>query len=219
MNFEHMLGTETASNYRAGGVQTTVRYGIARQGDIATTSSVSDLAVQGNGFFVVKTHDGTTALTRAGAFTPDASGNLVHADGCTLLGYSAKGSGGLEPVTLPNAASSVNIGTNGVVSVVDASGASASTYRIPLATVQSPDDMTPLDSDIFEPNATSGAMTIGSANTGDLGQIQSSSLESSTVDVATQLTNMIVAQRGYEANSKVMTISSDMLSKLFDAAS
>ena len=76
----------------------------------------------------------------------------------------------------------------------------------------SPDALTPLTGNVYEPSLGSGAMTIGTAKTGTLGEINSSSLEQSTVDLATELTSMITAQRSYEANSKVIQTSSDLLS-------
>ena len=91
-------------------------------------------------------------------------------------------------------------------------GAQQAIYRIPLADVPSPDALTPLSGNVYEPSTASGGITIGSAKTGTLGEIDSSSLEQSTVDLATELTSMITAQRSYEANSKVIQTSSDLLS-------
>ena len=63
-------------------------------------------------------------------------------------------------------------------------------------------------------NSNSGAITLGAANSEGFGSINGSELESSTVDLATQLTNMVVTQNAYQANSKVFQVGSDMLSQL-----
>ena len=217
--FETMLGAEPLSNYHMAGVAASARPGVTNQGSIASTTSTTDLAVSGNGFFVVQGPDGASAMTRAGSFVPNASGTLINTAGYTLMGYSGQGGGALQPVTVPTGATSVTVATDGTLSAVDATGASTTIARIPLANVISPENLTARDGNVYLANDDSGAMTVGTAKTVGLGSINSSSLESSTVDLATELTNMIKAQRGYEENSKVLSTSSDMLSKLFDAAS
>ena len=220
VHFDTVMGDTPVTNYNIDGVQTSIRYGAAGQGGISTTTSSTDLAINGDGFFLVKGTDGGTALTRAGSFVADANGNLVNTAGYTLMGYSLQGggSGSLAPVTVPGGAATLSVGRDGTISTVNSSGATVSLYRVALANVESPDNLTSLSANVYEPSSTSGGMTIGTAGSGVFGAIDSSALESSTVDIATELTNMIVAQRGYEANSKVMTTSSDMMSKLFDAA-
>ncbi len=99
--------------------------------------------------------------------------------------------GGSAPSKLDH----ITIGTDGTVTSVYANGAKEPSYRIPLANVPSPDNMTSLTGNVYEPSLTSGEMTVGAAETGSLGSIQSDSLENSTVDLATQLTMMITAQR------------------------
>ncbi len=94
------------------------------------------------------------------------------------------------------------------------SGAKASLYQIPVATVTSPDNLTSVTGDIYQLSQTSGPMKTQPAGTKSAGTILADNLESSTVDLATELTNMIVAQRSYEANSKVLQAASDLLSKL-----
>ena len=99
----------TTGNYTSGGVTTTIRTSVAQQGDLKYTSSGSDLAINGDGFFVVQNSSGTPYLTRAGSFVPDGEGNLVNAAGFYLMGYSfdagppaatANGFGGLERVSI-----------------------------------------------------------------------------------------------------------------------
>lgn len=83
-------------DYSAGGVSSLVRYDVNQQGTLSATTSPTDLAIQGNGFFLVNNADGATFLTRAGSFVENGSGDLVNSAGYTLMGYSiAPGSAGV----------------------------------------------------------------------------------------------------------------------------
>ena len=110
--------------------------------------------------------------------------------------------------------SKVTIGQDGTVTNVYASGAQVATYKIPLGTVTSPNNLTPLSGNVYQVSESSGSIVTADANSSGLGSINSGELESSTVDLATELTNMIQAQRGYEANSKVLQAGSDLLGVL-----
>jgi flagellar hook protein FlgE len=361
----------------AGGVTTDTRLAVSRQGTLESTSSSTDLAVSGNGFFVVSNSAGQQFLTRAGSFVTDASGNLVNSAGYYLNGYSlangtptiasnslsgmgvvkvnssalsatpttsgtltanlpstdtavaaanlpsantasstysektsvvmynslggsqtidiymaktaantwevsafdhstasasggfpygASGSAPLATATLdfnasngdllatsasslsiavPNGStmsldlagmtqlsgsfavststvngnaaasvSSVSIGTDGTLSYQLSNGSTVAAYKIPLATVSSPDNLLSQTGNVFTPNILSGQVSVGTAGTGQLGTIKSSQLEESTVDIATELTNMIVAQRAYQANSQMFKCGADAMSTL-----
>jgi flagellar hook protein FlgE len=116
-----------------------------------------------------------------------------------------------------NAASSVksvNIGSDGTLSYQLANGSTVPAYIIPLANVASPENLLVSSGNVFSPNLLSGQATVGVAGTGQFGVIKSSALEQSTVDVATELTNMIVAQRNYQANSKVFSTAAQLMDTL-----
>ncbi|MCW2284651.1 flagellar hook protein FlgE [Rhodoblastus acidophilus] len=113
-----------------------------------------------------------------------------------------------------SAVKSVNIGTDGTLSYQLANGSTIPAYTIPLANVASPENLLVGSGNVFSPNLLSGQATVGTAGTGQFGSIKSSSLEQSTVDVATELTNMIVAQRNYQANSKVFSTSAQLMDTL-----
>ena len=107
--FSSLLLPSVSGNYNSGGVQTDVRYGISSQGALQYTSSTTDLAINGDGFFVVEDSSGTPYMTRAGSFVPNSDGELVNAAGYKLLGYPyttdsptpvVNGFAGLEPVTV-----------------------------------------------------------------------------------------------------------------------
>ena len=105
--FASLIIPNATGNYTSGGVTTSVRYATSQQGDLKYTSSTTDLAINGDGFFVVQDPSGSPFLTRAGSFVPDGDGRLVNAAGFYLMGYNAanglpsavtNGFGGLEPV-------------------------------------------------------------------------------------------------------------------------
>ncbi|MFU0505466.1 flagellar hook protein FlgE [Pseudaminobacter sp. NGMCC 1.201702] len=388
--FSSLIIPTAGGNYTSGGVTTTVRTSISQQGDLRYTTSGSDLAINGSGFFVVKNASGSPVLTRAGSFVPDSQGRLINAAGYQLMGYSyangvpsaaANGFGGLVPVTISqqeltavpstsgvftanlpedativgasavpptqpassNAAGAVysaksslltydslggevlldvyytktgdntwevaiynqadaapdvsfpyggdgRIGlqtltfdpTNGKLTttpldvtvtipgtpaipgpppipakpdqdividlskmtqldtsytVIDAkangnapsgiagvqisedgtvyaqyeNGTFKPIFRIPLADVQSPDQLTVLPGNVFVPNGESGSVQMGFANEGGRGKVVAGALESSNVDIAQELTDMIESQRSYTANSKVFQTGADLM--------
>ena len=107
--FSSLLLPSVSGNYNSGAVQTDIRYGISNQGALQYTSSTTDLAINGNGFFVVQDPSGVPYMTRAGSFVPNGSGELVNAGGYKLLGYPyteddptpvVNGYAGLEPVKI-----------------------------------------------------------------------------------------------------------------------
>jgi flagellar hook protein FlgE len=114
----------------------------------------------------------------------------------------------------PSALETLSVSADGTLSGVYANGKEVPIYTIPLATVPSIDNLTVLSGNVFRAGTKSGDIVVGTSGLGGLGTIQSSSLESSTVDLASQLTEMIVAQRGYEANTKSFQTGSELLGLL-----
>jgi flagellar hook protein FlgE len=362
-----------AASAAGGGVTATMRSLNSLQGSVVGTSTTTDLAIKGDGYFVVSDSSGALYLTRNGSFVPDAQGNLVNSAGYYLMGYNvqsgaatgttnslagmvkvnvitsgeaatptttgtlavnlpstsavdtgtlpsantaastyteetslvtydnlgaahtlnvyftntgtnaagdytwqadvfdastASASGGFpyssgplatqaltfsqangalltgSPVTLtvPNGASmSLNLGqstqlaasfgvnastangnapssltgvtisSDGTLDFEYSNGVSSPGYEIPLATVASEDNLTAVNGNAFQANQNSGTVRVGVAGTGGLGNIASSSLENSTVDLATELTDMIQAQSAYTANSKVFQTGANLL--------
>lgn len=371
--FSTLLLTTTGIDHECGSVLTNIRNHVSAQGGIVSTASLTDLAINGNGFFLVSDPDGTPFLTRAGSFIPDGEGELVNAAGFTLLGYKvdaqdpdviANGFGNLVPINLFNMALTATPSTTGVLktnlpsnaatvpigdvpslnnssskftaksslvvydnlggevrldvyfaktadneweaSVFDGRTASAGgsfpygagplatetlnfaadgklvagsasqityaipgsgnfsldvsgstqlatnytvlaastngapagrpekiefskdgfvhalypsgtripVYRIPLGQVVSADMLTPLPGNVFAASSESGNIGIGFSRSDGLGEIISSALEQSTVDLAGELTDMIDAQRSYTANSKVFQTGSELMDVL-----
>ncbi|WFR95816.1 flagellar hook protein FlgE [Rhizobium tumorigenes] len=375
-SFSSLVLPTTAGTYNSGGVATSVQYAISQQGGLSYTSSTTDLAIQGEGFFVVQDAAGTPYLTRAGDFSPDANGNLVNAAGYSLMGYSygsgspsvvVNGFDGLVPINTesqgltavasttasfagnldstaaiatgnlpasntapvttdtkktsliaydtqgnkvqydfyytktaadtwdvsvyrgsdaatggtssfpytsakvgtgtlefdssgkitsggtldisdphavsgtqdisvnisgfsqlaasfgatgkadgqaPSAVNKVTVGTDGTVTAQYADGTSKPLYRIPLANVASPDNLTVLSGNVYSANGQSGVTVTGFPQSSGLGYIQAGALEESNVDLAGELTTMIQAQKSYTANSKVFQTGSDLMDVL-----
>ncbi|MEM5471552.1 flagellar hook protein FlgE [Hoeflea sp. AS60] len=110
--FSSLILPSSAGSYNSGAVQTSVRYAITDAGSLEFTTSNTDLAIDGDGFFIVSNASGTPFLTRAGAFVKDGDGNLVNAAGFTLMGYDytggtpapvVNGFDGLVPVNVESA--------------------------------------------------------------------------------------------------------------------
>jgi flagellar hook protein FlgE len=108
----------------------------------------------------------------------------------------------------------VTIGTNGIVTAQYSNGLSQNVYQLPLATFTNPDGLNAVTGNAYQASANSGTATINDADSGGSGTIQSSSLESSTVDLASEFTNLITTQRAYSAASRIVTTADEMLQDL-----
>jgi flagellar hook protein FlgE len=364
--FSSLILPSTNGAFNSGSVATNVRYLITDPGSTTFTTSKTDLAVNGNGMFLVSDTSGNVMLTRAGSFVPDSAGNLVNAAGYYLMGYSlangpptitANGTNGLVKInttqvslqakpstlatvnanldvtstplivppagpgnytskssiitydnlgqtvqldiyaaktaaatpgppptsgqwqvavyngatlvgapqtftfnatggltgtpasnmmnfTIPggaaftldlskmtqvaapfsltanvdgNAASgieSVEIDAQGNVNAIFQNGTQQGIYRIPLATVPSPDNLTPHAGNAYLVSPESGNLQIDWPGQSGLGKIESGALEQSNADLGSELTSMIEAQRGFTANSKVFQTGDDLLEVL-----
>jgi len=348
------------SSSAAGGVTTTAAAMNTQQGSVVGATTSTDLAVKGDGYFIVSDAAGDIYLTRNGSFTPDSQGNLVNSAGYYLMGYDVRGGSGTtgtsnslaglvkvnttssgeaatpttsgilavnlpssdatatnpstpetslvvydnlgaahtidltytyastttdangnnvynwtvavtdatdstSPVSLgtspltfnangnltsgsplsfnvpnggtvnldvsnttqlassfavnqatangnaPSSLTGVTISSDGTLDFQYSNGVSSAGYDIPLATVASEDNLTSINGNAFQANQNSGTVRVGTAGTGGLGTVSSSSLENSTVDLATELTNMIQAQSAYQANSKVFQTGANIL--------
>lgn len=364
--FSSLLIDSSTGNYNSGAVETKVLHAIDTDGTINYTTSATDLAIKGHGFFVVSDAGGTPTLTRAGSFkVEEPSGDLVNTAGFRLMGYkiadgepalSLNSFNGLVPVNVkdlalkavpstkatlsgnlpdgaapvaagqqppanktftktnlftafdnvgnkvsislyyaktspttwevtaynadnpasfpgtplggpatltfdgngkqtadtaltftiprgqpftltmsgmtqlaaefgttaapdgraPSAVKDTSVGSDGTVYALYDDGTQAPVFRIPLATVGSPDQLMPKAGNVFETTIESGDPRLGFANQGGRGSITSKALEQSTVDIGTELTTMIEAQTAYTANSKVFQTGNEMLQTLME---
>ena len=114
----------------------------------------------------------------------------------------------------PSKVDHVEVGDDGQIYAVFENGARAANYRIPLADVPSPDNLQPVVGNVYVPGTKSGDIQVGFAKEGGFGTVVSGALEQSTVDLASELTNMIESQRNYTANSKVFQTGADLMDVL-----
>jgi flagellar basal-body rod protein FlgG len=174
-------------------------------GNLRSTGQPLDLAIQGDGFFQVSLPNGTTGYTRAGTFHLDAQGAIVTSDGYAL-----------EPsITIPPNATSVSISKDGVVSVtIPGQGASQQLGTLELASFPNAGGLRPLGGNLFEPTTASGDAETGGPGTDARGTLVQGFVEDSNVSVVEEMVNMIIGQRAYEANSRVVKAADEMLSQV-----
>ncbi|MBM3747506.1 MAG: flagellar basal-body rod protein FlgG [Acidobacteria bacterium] len=185
------LGTRPASNAV-----------ILTQGNFLLTENPLDMVIQGRGFFQVRRPSGELAYTRAGNFHLDRDGNLVTSDGDPL-----------EPqITLPPEAQSVTIATDGTVSYTQPGQTTAQLAgQIQLANFANPAGLNSIGRNLFIPTDASGEPTVGNPGGQEgLGTLLQGYTEQSNVSVVEEFINLIVSQRAYEANSKVVKASDEM---------
>jgi flagellar basal-body rod protein FlgG len=176
---------------------------IQTQGDFTQTGSPLDLTIQGQGFFQVLLPDGQTAYTRSGSFHLDASGNMVTQDGDPVQ----------PTITIPQGALSVTVGQDGTVSVTLAGQTAAQQVgTLQLALFNNPGGLNSTGSNLFLATTASGDPIVGPPGGSEgLGPIVQGMLEQSNVSVVDEFVNMIVAQRSYEASSRVVNAADQML--------
>jgi flagellar basal-body rod protein FlgG len=179
---------------------------IMTQGDFNKTDNPLDLAIQGAGFFQVSQPDGTIAYTRAGSFHKNSQGTIVTADGDTVL----------PAITIPSNATAITISQYGVVSAtIPGQTAAAQLGTIQLATFANPGGLNSIGGNLFTQTESSGnAITDVPGGSTGMGTLQEGYLENSNVDVVSEFVQMILAQRAYESNSKVVHVADDMYSQI-----
>jgi flagellar basal-body rod protein FlgG len=176
---------------------------IFSQGNLMQTGNALDMAIEGDGFFQVTMPDGTTAYTRDGSFKQDANGALVTADGYFLQ----------PQITIPQNAQSISIGADGTVTaLVPGSTQPQQLGQVQLARFVNPAGLSPVGGhNLYTQTAASGTPIVSQAGLNGTGSIQAGYLENSNVQVVQEIVNMIVAQRAFEANSKAISASDQML--------
>ncbi len=181
-------------------VSTTRQFSV---GELQQTSAPLDMAIDGDGFFQIQQPDGTLAYTRDGSFKLSANGQLTTSDGYYM-----------EPnITIPEDAQSISIGTDGTVSVkVAGSTDPQEVGQIELARFINPAGLSAIGHNLYEETAASGTPIVGAPESDSFGRVNQGYLEMSNVDVVTEMVNMIVAQRAYEINSKMIQTADDMSS-------
>lgn len=176
------------------------------QGDLSSTGNPMDLAIQGSGFFQILLPNNQIGYTRAGSFQPDSQGNLVTANGNPLQ----------PAIAIPPNATNITIGSDGTVSAaLPGQNQTAQIGVIQLASFSNPGGLNSVGNNIYLPTTASGEAVVGTpGGSSGLGTIQQGMLEQSNVSTVDEFVNMILAQRSYEANSRVVKAADEMLQQL-----
>ncbi|MGN8374685.1 flagellar basal-body rod protein FlgG [Helicobacter pylori] len=172
------------------------------QGSPKETENNLDVAITGKGFFQVQLPDGTTAYTRSGNFKLDEQGNLVTSEGYLLI----------PQITLPEDTTQVNIGVDGTVSVTQGLQTTSNVIgQITLANFVNPAGLHSVGDNLFSITNASGDAIVGNPDSQGLGKLRQGFLELSNVRLVEEMTDLITAQRAYEANSKSIQTADAML--------
>lgn len=185
------------------------------QGASAPTGSGSDVMIQGDGFFVLTDNAGNLFYTRAGNFSFDAEGYLVN----PASGYYVTGPDGLIQLANPEEVQSYNIDTFGNVKYIDGSGTPQTAGRIGVAKFINPGGMEQAGGNLYRWAEAAGAEVNGEDEGGIPGEfgrgtLIPGALEMSNVELASEFSDMIVTQRGFQANARVISVSDQMLEEL-----
>lgn len=198
------------------------------QGSNQITGSGTHLMLQGDGFFVTRQGE-ETLYTRAGAFNFDDTGTLVTPSGNRVQGYAldaagdptgglidiTQGTAGLTPAVPAGVElTSYGIGADGVLRGVFSDGVQRDMARVAVADFRNPMGLEKVGETSYRASANSGAADYGVPGEDGMGKVVAGSLEMSNVDLAAEFTNLILAQRGFQASSRVITTSDSVLEDL-----
>lgn len=211
-DFEDLLYETVQAPLEQGGSPTGLQYGrgaravgtehVHTQGTLLTTDQPFDMAIEGSGFFTVVQLNGDLAYTRNGSFKLDADGLLVNAQGLELS----------PAITIPNDAIDVNITSDGRVEVTTPGNPTPSEVgQIQLTRFPNPGGLEAIGHNLYRETGSSGSPITGDPGEDAFGQISQGALEESNVNIAEELVNMILAQRAFEANTRVIETADEML--------
>jgi flagellar basal-body rod protein FlgG len=196
-------GTVLPSGLQVGlGVQPAATYRINSQGNLTVTNNPLDIAINGLGYFQVQMPDGTTGYTRDGGLQLNSTGQIVTAQGYLVI----------PNITVPSTATAVTVNASGqVLASVSGQTAEQTLGQIQLANFIDPAGLDAIGNNLLRETTASGSPITGNPQTTSFGALVQGSLETSNVDIVSQITDLITAQRAYEMNSKVITAANDML--------
>ncbi len=196
-------GTIVPAGVQVGvGVKPVAIYRVHEQGNLQMTDNPLDVAIKGKGFFQVDLPDGTTAYTRDGSLKLSDSGEIVTQDGYTV-----------QPgITVPINALDLTINASGQVEVMIAGNPAPQLLgQLQLATFVNDAGLDAIGDNLLIETEASGGPTTGNPGTPGFGALQQNFLETSNVNIVSEITDLITAQRTYEINSKVIQASDDMM--------
>ena len=171
-------------------------------GTTSATGSAWDVAIQGDGFFKVALADGSTAYTRGGTLKVNADGQLATQSGLVLQ----------PAISVPAGVSSLSISSDGVVSATVANQAKPTQLgQLQITRFTNPTALQAQGGDVYVASEAAGDPTVGIPGQDGLGSLQQGYLEGSNVTMVDEMVNLIVAQRAYEASSKIVQASDEMM--------
>jgi flagellar hook protein FlgE len=214
------------------GVRVNAIDSVQTQGAIQNTGRSTDLAIQGAGMFLMDVA-GSQMYTRAGSFSVDSNNRIVDSSGAMLMGWEATGgvlagtAGAPVAITIPATdpsgavdldgnpvrLQSFSIGENGAVTGVYG-GTPVIVAQIAMASFSNPAGLVAMGDGHFRAGPAAGTPTLGAAGDAGIGTLAAGALEMSNVDLAQEFTNMMIAQRAFQANTRVITSANDMLQEL-----
>lgn len=184
------------------GVRTASVYRVTEQGSLNSTGNTLDVAVQGKGYFQIQMPNGDTAYTRDGTFQLSPQGQIVTSQGYTVL----------PGITVANDATGISINASGQVSISrDGQTTAAVAGQFQLANFPNEAGLEARGDNLYLQTTSSGAPIVSNPGSAGFGTIQQGFLEASNVNVVSEITNLISAQRAYEMNSKVIQTTDGML--------
>jgi flagellar hook protein FlgE len=213
--FADMLAQTEGGTQPAGGVAPSTRNSLNIQGTVQSTGVATNLAISGNGYFIVRENGGTddspsftgeTAYTRRGDFSPDANGYLVNGAGYYLFA----GAGATAPVQVPtgaNTLSSLAVSPAGTLTGTAADGSPVALGTLTLAQFGLQDNLASLDGGTYVATDKSGDPSYGLNGA----TLTAGSVEQSNAGISDQFSKMIETQQAYTANTKVMSTTDQML--------
>ncbi|MEO6396258.1 MAG: flagellar basal-body rod protein FlgG [Devosia sp.] len=196
-------GTQVPVGIEVGsGVRTAATPRIMSQGSVTQTEKDLDIAIRGEGFFMVQLPDGRTGYTRDGSFERDSSGLLVNVDGYQIM----------PGITIPENANSLSISADGVVQAyIGTDSAPTQLGQLQLARFVNKSGLESAGDNNFVETAASGSAQLGVPNTDGMGNVLQGYLESANVNPVTEIADLIAAQRAYEMNARVISGADEML--------
>jgi flagellar basal-body rod protein FlgG len=195
--FQEMLSSTQLEGLTIAGTQV-----LQGQGALEQTGNALDWAIQGNGFFPVRTADGKTAFTRDSQFHLDAARNLVTSHGEKLAWQGQ----------LPATFSSVTVQPDGRVLVQNTDGSQTVAGQVQLARFTNPSALLGQGSNLWSPSPASGPAILGTPGSANYGVLVAGSVESSNVDISREMTSMMADQRTFEMSVKAFQQTDNMIS-------
>ena len=178
------------------------------QGSLQTTGRPLDLGISGDGFFKLMSGTDIT-YSRAGNFYLDQTGQIVNGDGKFLLAT------GNAKITIPTDAKSFSVGADGTVSYINSTGVLTTAGQIELAKFPNNEGLEKAGNNEYRASTNSGTpLPSVPGGAGGAGTLVAGALEMSNVDLSEEFTEMIVAQRGFQANTRIITTSDEILQEL-----